>query len=39
MTGNLCRCGTYVRLRAAVHRAAEIAATHRTAIAQKEGGR
>lgn len=25
MDGNLCRCGTYVRIRAAVHRAAEIA--------------
>jgi len=25
MTGNLCRCGTYVRIRAAVHKAAEIA--------------
>ena len=24
MSGNLCRCGTYVRIRAAVHRAAEI---------------
>lgn len=24
MAGNLCRCGTYVRIRAAVHRAAEI---------------
>ena len=25
MAGNICRCGTYVRIRAAVHRAAEIA--------------
>ena len=25
MTGNLCRCGTYARIRAAVHRAAELA--------------
>jgi aerobic-type carbon monoxide dehydrogenase small subunit (CoxS/CutS family) len=24
MSGNLCRCGTYVRIRAAVHRAAEL---------------
>jgi aerobic-type carbon monoxide dehydrogenase small subunit (CoxS/CutS family) len=24
MQGNLCRCGTYVRIRAAVKRAAEI---------------
>jgi len=26
MNGNLCRCGTYVRIRKAVHRAAELAA-------------
>lgn len=26
MTGNLCRCGTYHRIRRAVHRAAELAA-------------
>jgi len=26
LSGNLCRCGTYARIRAAVHRAAEIAA-------------
>ena len=25
MSGNLCRCGTYPRIRAAIHRAAEIA--------------
>ena len=25
MSGNLCRCGTYQRIRAAIHRAAEIA--------------
>ena len=24
MAGNLCRCGTYIRIRAAIHRAAEI---------------
>jgi isoquinoline 1-oxidoreductase subunit alpha len=24
MQGNLCRCGTYVRIRAAIHRAAQI---------------
>jgi isoquinoline 1-oxidoreductase alpha subunit len=24
MNGNLCRCGTYLRIRAAVHRAAEL---------------
>jgi isoquinoline 1-oxidoreductase alpha subunit len=27
MNGNLCRCGTYQRIRAAVHRAAELLAT------------
>ncbi len=26
MTGNLCRCGTYLRIRAAIHRAAGLAA-------------
>jgi isoquinoline 1-oxidoreductase alpha subunit len=25
MAGNLCRCATYVRIRAGIHRAAEIA--------------
>lgn len=25
MSGNLCRCGTYLRIRAAIHRAAELA--------------
>jgi isoquinoline 1-oxidoreductase subunit alpha len=25
MAGNLCRCGTYVRIRAAIHRAADLA--------------
>jgi aerobic-type carbon monoxide dehydrogenase small subunit (CoxS/CutS family) len=24
MSGNLCRCGTYPRIRAAIHRAAEL---------------
>jgi aerobic-type carbon monoxide dehydrogenase small subunit (CoxS/CutS family) len=24
MSGNICRCGTYPRIRAAVHRAAEL---------------
>jgi isoquinoline 1-oxidoreductase subunit alpha len=27
MAGNLCRCATYTRIRASIHRAAEIAAT------------
>jgi isoquinoline 1-oxidoreductase alpha subunit len=26
MAGNLCRCATYTRIRAGIHRAAEIAA-------------
>ncbi len=26
MSGNICRCGTYQRIRAAIHRAAELAA-------------
>jgi aerobic-type carbon monoxide dehydrogenase small subunit (CoxS/CutS family) len=26
MSGNICRCGTYQRIRRAIHRAAEIAA-------------
>jgi len=25
MDGNLCRCGTYLRIRSAIHRAAELA--------------
>jgi isoquinoline 1-oxidoreductase subunit alpha len=29
MDGNLCRCGTYLRIRRAIHRAAEIAAGSR----------
>jgi aerobic-type carbon monoxide dehydrogenase small subunit (CoxS/CutS family) len=27
MNGNLCRCGTYVRIRQAIHKASEIATT------------
>jgi isoquinoline 1-oxidoreductase subunit alpha len=30
MAGNLCRCGTYVRIRAAVHEAAELAGSRGT---------
>jgi isoquinoline 1-oxidoreductase alpha subunit len=29
MNGNLCRCGTYLRIRAAVHKAAEMTATNK----------
>jgi aerobic-type carbon monoxide dehydrogenase small subunit (CoxS/CutS family) len=36
MNGNLCRCGTYVRIRQAVHRAAAIAGT--TTTSQSVGG-
>ncbi len=38
MNGNLCRCGTYIRIRKAVHRAAEIA-RERNAIAAIHGRR
>jgi isoquinoline 1-oxidoreductase alpha subunit len=27
MNGNLCRCGTYIRIRQAIHKAAELATT------------
>jgi isoquinoline 1-oxidoreductase alpha subunit len=30
MSGNICRCGTYIRIRRAIHRAAEMAAEKRT---------
>jgi isoquinoline 1-oxidoreductase subunit alpha len=30
MDGNLCRCGTYLRIRSAIHRAAELAGTRRS---------
>jgi isoquinoline 1-oxidoreductase alpha subunit len=30
MNGNICRCGTYIRIRQAIHRAATLAATHST---------
>jgi len=32
MTGNLCRCGTYIRIRAAVHKAAEMAGAGSTKV-------
>jgi isoquinoline 1-oxidoreductase alpha subunit len=28
MNGNLCRCGTYLRIRQAIHKAASLAASH-----------
>jgi isoquinoline 1-oxidoreductase subunit alpha len=30
MSGNICRCGTYPRIRKAIHRAAELAGARRT---------
>jgi len=30
MNGNICRCGTYIRIRQAIHRAAALSATHST---------
>jgi isoquinoline 1-oxidoreductase alpha subunit len=38
MTGNLCRCGTYLRIREAVHKAAQLAAAASTTAAQPQGG-
>ena len=39
MNGNLCRCATYIRIRKAVHRAAELAAsTTNTAVPPQPGG-
>jgi isoquinoline 1-oxidoreductase subunit alpha len=38
MAGNICRCGTYVRIRQAIHQAAK-AARGRTAPAQAEAGK
>jgi isoquinoline 1-oxidoreductase alpha subunit len=34
MNGNLCRCGTYLRIRQAIHKAASLAANH---SARKKG--
>jgi isoquinoline 1-oxidoreductase subunit alpha len=38
MTGNLCRCGTYLRIRAAVHRAAELGGAHSTKTSSAAAG-
>jgi len=35
MAGNLCRCATYVRIRAGIHRAAEIASTGKAGKGRK----
>jgi isoquinoline 1-oxidoreductase alpha subunit len=37
MTGNICRCGTYTRIRAAIHRAASIGTSPSTSTAQGAG--
>jgi isoquinoline 1-oxidoreductase subunit alpha len=37
MNGNLCRCGTYTRIRQAVHRAAAMQATRPTQTASARG--
>ena len=31
LAGNICRCGTYVRIRKAIHRAAELLRAHESA--------
>jgi isoquinoline 1-oxidoreductase subunit alpha len=38
MNGNLCRCGTYLRIRQAIHRAATIAASTPSRITQSGQG-
>ena len=37
MNGNICRCATYLRIRKAIHRAAELAATTSTAQPAQDG--
>jgi isoquinoline 1-oxidoreductase alpha subunit len=37
MNGNLCRCGTYVRIREAIHRAARLGTQRSTSTAQGAG--
>ncbi|MET3107947.1 isoquinoline 1-oxidoreductase alpha subunit [Oxalobacteraceae bacterium GrIS 2.11] len=37
MAGNLCRCGTYVRIRAGIHRAAEIGQANEKKSGVKHG--
>lgn len=38
MSGNICRCGTYVRIRAAVHRAAELLSPDKPQMGQGGSG-
>jgi isoquinoline 1-oxidoreductase alpha subunit len=37
MTGNLCRCGTYVRIRKAIHKASDLATNASARTAQSAG--
>jgi isoquinoline 1-oxidoreductase alpha subunit len=37
MTGNICRCGTYQRIRAGIHKAAEIASGAKSSAATPRG--
>jgi isoquinoline 1-oxidoreductase subunit alpha len=37
MTGNICRCGTYTRIRAAIRRAADMGTSRSTSTAQGAG--
>jgi isoquinoline 1-oxidoreductase alpha subunit len=39
MNGNLCRCGTYLRIRRAIHRAAELAAANPVSSPGSRSGR
>jgi hypothetical protein len=39
MNGNLCRCGTYVRIRQAIRRAAKLGAVPTAADARREEAR
>ena len=38
MTGNLCRCGTYLRIRQALHKASELAAANNAKPGAKVAG-
>jgi isoquinoline 1-oxidoreductase alpha subunit len=38
MNGNICRCGTYVRIREAIHKAASLGARPTGSTARNEGG-
>jgi Aerobic-type carbon monoxide dehydrogenase, small subunit CoxS/CutS homologs len=39
MYGNLCRCGTYLRIRQAIHRAAQLASARPTGASGGGAGR